>query len=535
MSHETSRLREEQQKTLETPRRSYGFFASILFSLLDLIYGKKRTLSKFKVLEVIARVPYQAWEQVAYIAMTHTYAMPNFARRIFEFVRESRRQQDNEQWHLLILEELTQKKQIRENFFLFLVLPQVMAFLYYHLSWLLYVIKPAWSYALNVDFEDHAEHEYMEFVKENPELESEPFESDFKADFGDFKTLADLFRKIGLDERIHKEEGLARVSQARFSDGKKDEGERGRNWVAAQVLLLALLIWSPEILRLDFFPIFRFLGVYFVAFGFLLGAPTVIYLGRNGTPFPKPVEKGFLVRSGPYHLVRHPMYLSAIILCLGWSFWSANFVRFLITIGLFVLFDLKSRYEEELLEKTYPEFSAYRHCVTKRLIPWLYIFCFLFLSTEASAMTASSEIRGTQEGSGITGSADFEETAGGLKVSVEIQNAPPGFHGFHIHEKGDCGDSGKAAGGHFNPDGVPHGDLLRDGFVQAHAGDFGNIEIEPDGRGVLNKVFPELNLGKGPYSVAGRSLILHEKEDDYGQPTGNAGGRIACGVIHPSE
>lgn len=216
--YKTGELKVEQEKTLESPRRGYGFFASMLFSLLDLIYGKGRNFSKFKVLEVIARVPYQAWEQVAYIAMTHTYAMPNFARRIFEFVRESRRQQDNEQWHLFILEELTQRKQIRENFFLFLILPQGMAFLYYHLSWLLYVIKPSWSYALNVDFEDHAEHEYMEFVRENPELEKEPFESAFKTDFGDFRNLADLFRKIGLDERIHKEESLARISQARFSE-----------------------------------------------------------------------------------------------------------------------------------------------------------------------------------------------------------------------------------------------------------------------------------------------------------------------------
>lgn len=211
------KLLAEQAKTLEAPRLRYGFLARLLFIGMDIVYGRARTLSKFIVLEVIARVPYQAWEHVAYIAMTHTYRTPGFARRIFEFVKESRVQQDNEQWHLLILEELTQKKGIRENFLLYRLLPQFIAFFYYHVSWLLYVMKPARSYALNADFEDHAEHEYMEFVRENPSFEMELFDSDFKGDYGDFKSLADLFRNIGLDERLHKEESLARIKNARFA------------------------------------------------------------------------------------------------------------------------------------------------------------------------------------------------------------------------------------------------------------------------------------------------------------------------------
>ncbi len=210
-------LKKEQAKTLETPRRRYGLLASFLFLAMDLFYGHKRSISKFKVLEVIARVPYQSWEHVAYIAMTHTYAAPGLARRIFEFIKESRHQQDNEQWHLLILEEMVQNKGIRENFFLYRIVPQFMAFFYYHVSWLLYVIKPRWSYAMNADFEDHAEHEYMEFVKANPQFETMPFDSDFKADYGDFKDVADLFRQIGLDERMHKEESLARIEKARFA------------------------------------------------------------------------------------------------------------------------------------------------------------------------------------------------------------------------------------------------------------------------------------------------------------------------------
>src|SRR5712692_7785071 len=105
-----------QAETEQSPRRGYSVAARLLFGLLDAIYGRGRTLSKFKVLELVARVPYQAWEQVAYVAMTHTSRAPGFARRIFDRVRESRQQQDNEQWHLLILEDLIAQRELREGF-----------------------------------------------------------------------------------------------------------------------------------------------------------------------------------------------------------------------------------------------------------------------------------------------------------------------------------------------------------------------------------------------------------------------------------
>jgi len=210
-------LKAEQAATLGAPRRPYGMLARFLFFGMNLVYGRKRTLLKFMVLELIARVPYQAWEHVAYIAMTHTYGRPHFARRIFEFVREARHQQDNEQWHLLILEEMVQNRKIRENFFRHRIIPQILAFAYYHISWLLYVIRPALSYGLNADFEDHAEHEYMAFVSEDPALEAEPFVSDFEQEYGSYRSLGDLFRRIALDERLHKEQSLNRIAQARFA------------------------------------------------------------------------------------------------------------------------------------------------------------------------------------------------------------------------------------------------------------------------------------------------------------------------------
>ena len=214
LDHEA--LAKAQRETLNSPRRPYGPAARVLFRLLDVLYGRKRTLSKFKVLELVARVPYQSWEQVAYIAITHVPHRTGLARRIHDRVAEARAQQDNEQWHLLILEELVARTRRRESRWLYYWVPQSIAFAYYQLSWILYVLHPAWSYQLNADFEDHAEHEYMALVAEHPEWETEPFVSAFEADYGSFDSLADLFRQIGHDERVHKQESLARMRQPHF-------------------------------------------------------------------------------------------------------------------------------------------------------------------------------------------------------------------------------------------------------------------------------------------------------------------------------
>lgn len=210
-------LRREQSNTLAQPRHRYGLLARMLFRVLDVLYGRARTWSKFKVLEVIARVPYQAWEHVAYIAITQQYEHEDFARRVFDRVKESRHQQDNEQWHLLILEEWIHRNQIFERVLLHRVVPQVIAFVYYQISWLLYVMKPEWSYRLNVDFETHAEHEYMLFVAEHPELDQVPFQSHFKKDYGNFATMADVIRQIGYDERMHKQASMRKLGMARFA------------------------------------------------------------------------------------------------------------------------------------------------------------------------------------------------------------------------------------------------------------------------------------------------------------------------------
>jgi Cu-Zn family superoxide dismutase len=104
------------------------------------------------------------------------------------------------------------------------------------------------------------------------------------------------------------------------------------------------------------------------------------------------------------------------------------------------------------------------------------------------------------------------------------------MHGLHVHEKGDCSDpEAKNAGGHFNPKGMPHAGPTA---MQRHAGDLGNIEVKDVGTGDLEITSDMLTVRPGPNSVVGRSVVFHEKADDLTtQPTGNAGGRLGCGVI----
>lgn len=140
-------------------------------------------------------------------------------------------------------------------------------------------------------------------------------------------------------------------------------------------------------------------------------------------------------------------------------------------------------------------------------------------------------IKPTSDQNQVSGVIELEDTEKGLKILATVENASAGNHGFHIHEFGSCADSGKAAGGHYNPKKAPHGHILKGNIAQAHAGDLGNITIGADGKGSVEAVIPNITLANSPNTVAGRSFIVHEKEDDFSQPVGNAGARQGCGVI----
>lgn len=135
-----------------------------------------------------------------------------------------------------------------------------------------------------------------------------------------------------------------------------------------------------------------------------------------------------------------------------------------------------------------------------------------------------------KSGSKLSGKAVLTETEGGVHVVLTLEGLEPGEHGAHVHEKGDCSAAdGASAGGHFNPASKDHG---LPGADKRHLGDLGNITIAKDGKGSLDITAPGANLKAGdPNSFVGRAIIVHAKKDDGGQPTGNAGGRVGCGVI----
>ena len=149
----------------------------------------------------------------------------------------------------------------------------------------------------------------------------------------------------------------------------------------------------------------------------------------------------------------------------------------------------------------------------------------------ASAESARADIASTADESKSLGSAVLTEAPDGLQASIHVTGAPPGKHAMHIHQYGRCGGGGNDAGGHFNPDNVSHGFAPSDGIAKAHPGDMGNIDVGADGDGRLSVFLPGVSLTGSKYGVAGRAIVLHEKADDFGQPTGNAGGRIGCGPI----
>ncbi len=129
-----------------------------------------------------------------------------------------------------------------------------------------------------------------------------------------------------------------------------------------------------------------------------------------------------------------------------------------------------------------------------------------------------------------------QEPGGPTVIKGEITGVENVEHGFHIHEFGDLSGGCDTAGAHYNPDDVDHGDL-EDG----HVGDLGNVTADENGVVALNVTAPRVDLS-GDRSVVGRSIIIHSDKDDLGLggdaesiKTGNAGERLACGVITLAE
>jgi len=142
------------------------------------------------------------------------------------------------------------------------------------------------------------------------------------------------------------------------------------------------------------------------------------------------------------------------------------------------------------------------------------------LKTAAGVEVGTATIAPTTRGTAITINASFSKL-------------PPGVHAIHVHNVGKCeGPDFASAGGHFNPTSKQHG---KDNPNGAHAGDLPNFEVAADGTGHISYAVPDMTFGDGPNSIfhpGGTALVIHAAADDYKtDPSGNAGARLACGVI----
>jgi Cu-Zn family superoxide dismutase len=137
------------------------------------------------------------------------------------------------------------------------------------------------------------------------------------------------------------------------------------------------------------------------------------------------------------------------------------------------------------------------------------------------------------KGSKVKGTVTFQKDGDAVKIMVALEGLSPGKHGFHVHEKGDCSaPDGSSAGGHYNPTDQPHGAPSDE---KRHVGDLGNVVADENGKVDVTFTDKVISLD-GPYSIVGKSVIVHEGEDDLkSQPSGNAGPRAACGVIKAVE
>jgi Cu-Zn family superoxide dismutase len=155
----------------------------------------------------------------------------------------------------------------------------------------------------------------------------------------------------------------------------------------------------------------------------------------------------------------------------------------------------------------------------------------LLVTASADAQTARAEVKNID--GKIVGEAMLEQKGADVRITATLTGLPAGTHAFHIHEVGKCEPPFESAGGHFNPTGKHHG---KDNPQGPHAGDLPNLEVPANGVVKVETIARDVSLGAGKSGLLdadGAALVVHQDADDYrSDPAGNAGKRIACGVIH---
>ncbi len=198
-------LKAEQQASLNRPRCTYTRAAKFFFASMDLVTGKGINLPKTLLIELLASIPYRAWELRMYSKLTFGYRNRQAIQKLIGIMEWSRAAQDNEYWHAQAIQEKMIEDGTKRPWYL---LPPVtffvvITYILFTRSMALFNLRRAFIF--NAEFEDHAEHIYAQFVEENPQWKEQLVHQQVVLDRMEFANWSEVFCRIGLDEREHRD------------------------------------------------------------------------------------------------------------------------------------------------------------------------------------------------------------------------------------------------------------------------------------------------------------------------------------------
>ncbi len=209
-------LKAEQQTSLSRAKYRYSIAAKFFFFAMDLVTGRKLTLGKAKLLEILASIPYREWEIRQYAKITNCFRnidKVNLSKNVIEWGRYA---QDNEYDHLQVIHTKMKEDRLKDPWYLWPPITFFIVLTYVVMSKFLAWVNIKGAYHFNAQFEDHAEHIYAQMVAIHPEWEDQPVTNDEIKKYADVVTWADVFRRISLDERDHRNESFIFCDKAEF-------------------------------------------------------------------------------------------------------------------------------------------------------------------------------------------------------------------------------------------------------------------------------------------------------------------------------
>ncbi len=197
-------LKREQEASQARERYPYTWPERVFFAMMEAVAGSRTTLSKVLLVELLASIPYRAWELRMYAKLTLGYKNREAVKKALQIMEWSREAQDNEYWHVRAIEAKMREEGSKQAWYLYMPVPLFPIAFYILFTRLMALFNIRRAFLFNAEFEDHAEHIYAAYVSENPQWESEKVTAPEVLERMPFDNWADVFRRIGLDERDHR-------------------------------------------------------------------------------------------------------------------------------------------------------------------------------------------------------------------------------------------------------------------------------------------------------------------------------------------